>query len=101
MTEYNINPNKAMLLYDTGSGWEVAKLSNFKLNVSDDAENAVAYFVLNHSWFYRSGVPENLLEKIKNLIPTDDQLNDIEWCKAHQKDDINFGSEVCQIHIKH
>ena len=101
MKEYIINPNKAMFLYDTGDGWEIAKLGEYKLCVNDDVEIPYCYFVINHSLFYRSDVPKELLEQIQRLIPTDEQLDNIEWQKKHQKDIIDYGKDMCSIRIEH
>lgn len=101
MKEFNINPNKALFLYDTGNGWEIAKLDKYKLCINDDVEFPYCYFVIDHSLFYRSDVPKELLEQIQSLIPTDEQLNDIEWQKNHQKDIINYGTDMCSIRIEH
>ena len=102
MEEYQINPNKAMFLFDTGNGWEIAKLTDYKLQVCmDNISGNQCNYVIRHSLFYRSVVPEELLNKLINLIPTDEQLDDIEWCKKHQTNTINYGTELCQIEIKH
>jgi hypothetical protein len=102
MEEYDINPDRAMLLYDTGNGWEIAKLGKYAMRVvNQDGEHPDYYFAIKYSLFYRAAVPEELLEQIRAVIPTEEQLNSIEWIQEHQADVINYGTEMCRVRIEH
>ena len=102
MKEYNINPSRAMLLYNTGNGWEIAKLNKYALCIDDhESECPRCFCVVEHSLFYRAHVPDELLKEIQAIIPTDEQLDDIEWCNKHQTNVLDYGADMCKIHIEH